>query len=106
MLSPGLSMNANFIPSLASNPQDPTQDPSDDDDFNAVGSEIFATSSPWASWLSVGNPFAPTAIPTLSVQAGGTPALGDPGSMVAVTSGGITINLIFDAAALAAPASF
>src|SRR5947209_11860429 len=30
----------------------------------------------------------------------------DPGSVVAVTSGGITFNLIFDAAAMAAPASF
>src|SRR5260370_9771383 len=29
-----------------------------------------------------------------------------PGSFVAVTSGGITINLLFDAAAMAAPASF
>ena len=83
------------------------QDPSDDDDdFNVIGGEIFATFSPWASWLGDGNPFAPTAIPMLSTQAGGTDALGDPGSMVAVTSGGITINLIFDAAALAAPASF
>jgi serralysin len=31
---------------------------------------------------------------------------GGPGSVVALTSGGITINLIFDAAAMAAPASF
>jgi Cadherin-like/Cadherin domain/RTX calcium-binding nonapeptide repeat (4 copies) len=91
---------------MNADPQDPTQDPSDDDDFNVIGSEIFATSSPWASWLSVGNPFAPTAMPSLSTQAGGSAPLGDPGSMVAVTSGGITINLIFDAAALAAPASF
>ena len=51
-------------------------------------------------------PFAPTAIPSLSTEAGGTVALGDPSSFVPVTSGGITINLIFDAAALAAPASF
>src|SRR4051812_22745655 len=33
-------------------------------------------------------------------------SLTDPGSVVAVTSGGLTINLLFDAAAMAAPASF
>src|SRR6201746_78972 len=79
---------------------------SEDDDFNIVGDEIFASFSPWASWLGDGNPFAPTAIPQLSTEAGGTVPLGDPGSFVPVTSGGITINLIYDAAALAAPASF
>jgi hypothetical protein len=79
---------------------------SEDDDFNIVGNEIFASFSPWASWLGDGNPFAPTAIPSLSIAAGGTAPLGDPGSFVPVTSGGITINLIYDAAALAAPASF
>ncbi len=81
------------------------QDPLDGD-FNVIGGEIFASFSPWASWLGDGNPFAPTAIPSLSTQAGGSAALGDPGSFVAVTSGGITINLIFSAAALAAPAGF
>jgi hypothetical protein len=95
-------MADNFTPGMTSNPQDP----SDDDDFNVVGSEIFASSSPWASWLADGNPFAPTVIPSLSTEAGGTAALGDPSAFVPVTSGGITINLIFDAAALAAPASF
>ena len=89
-------MSANLIP----DPLDPS-----DDDFNVIGGEIFASFSPWASWLGDGNPFAPTAIPSLSAEAGGTVALGDPSSFVAVTSGGITINLIFDAAALAAPAS-
>jgi hypothetical protein len=98
-------MNSNFIPNLVTKPQDAFQD-SSDDDFNVIGGEIFATFSPWASWLSDGNPFAPTALPSLSIQAGGSAALGDPDSMVAVTSGGITINLIFSAAALAAPASF
>jgi hypothetical protein len=86
-------MNGNFTPDQP-------------DDFNVIGGEIFASFSPWASWLGNGNPFAPTAVPTLSTQAGGTDLLGDPSSFVAVTSGGITINLIFDAAALAAPASF
>src|SRR5467141_2790104 len=99
-------MNGNFIPSLLfPNPQDPSQ--GEDEDFNVVGGEIFATFSPWASWLSDGNPFVPTAIPALSAAAGGSAdGLGDPGSTVAVTSGGITINLLYDAAALAAPASF
>ena len=95
-------MNSNFIPTPFPSPQVP----SEDDDFNVVGDEIFATFSPWASWLSDGNPFAPSAIPALATQAGSAATLGDPGSAVAVTSGGITINLIFDAAALAAPASF
>jgi hypothetical protein len=100
-------MNGNFIPSLLfPNPLAPSQ--SDDGDFNVVGGEIFATFSPWASWLSGGNPFAPLALPMLSAAvtgAGSTTAI-DPGSAVAVTSGGITINLLYDAAALAAPASF
>ncbi|MEA2920141.1 MAG: hypothetical protein QOF07_104, partial [Bradyrhizobium sp.] len=91
---------------LLPNPLGPSQ--SDDGDFNVVGGEIFATFSPWASWLSGGNPFAPLALPMLSAAvtgAGSTTAI-DPGSAVAVTSGGITINLLYDAAALAAPASF
>lgn len=37
---------------------------------------------------------------------GSTDASATPGSQVAVTSGGITINLLFDNAAMAAPASF
>src|ERR1700733_1723343 len=85
-------MIGNFIPSLLfPNPQDPSQ--GEDEDFNVIGGEIFASSSPWASWLSVGNPFAPA--PTM-----GLPATVD-GS-----AGGITINLIFDTAAMAAPTSF
>src|SRR6201991_14819 len=83
-----------------------TPDQQDDDDFNVIGGEIFASFSPWASWLGDGNPFAPTAIPSLSTEAGGTASLGDPSAFVPVTSGGITINLIYDAAALAAPSSF
>src|SRR3954449_2244818 len=84
----------------------PNQDAPFEDDFNVVGGEIFATFSPWASWLSNGNPFAPSALPMVATAAGSAATQGDPGSVVAVTSGGITINLIFDAAALAAPASF
>src|SRR4051812_42995984 len=100
-------MNGNFFPSLLfPNPQDPSQ--GEDEDFNAVGGEIFATFSPWASWLNDGNPFAPLAAPMLSaaVAGSGTTTSIDLGSAVAVTSGGITINLLYDAAALAAPASF
>jgi hypothetical protein len=94
-------MPPSFIPSLQDDP---------DDDFNVIGGEIYATFSPWASWMNVGNPFGFTpwvSIPSLAA-AGGTAAGAptDPGSVVAVTSGGITINLVFDAAALAAPASF
>jgi Cadherin-like/Cadherin domain/RTX calcium-binding nonapeptide repeat (4 copies) len=99
-------MNFNSIPSLITGLIPDPQDDSDGD-FNAVGGEIFATSSPWASWLSVGNPFAPA--PTIGLPAvgdGSAGGQGDPGSTVAVTSGGITINLIFDTAAMAAPASF
>jgi hypothetical protein len=100
-------MNGSFIPSLLfPNPQGPSQ--SEDAEFNVVGGEIFATFSPWASWLNDGNPFAPLAMPMLSAAvtgSGSTTAI-DPGSAVAVTSGGITINLLYDAAALAAPASF
>jgi hypothetical protein len=100
-------MNGNFIPSLLfPNSQGPFQ--GDDGDFNVVGGEIFATFSPWASWLNGGNPFAPLAIPMLSAavtDSGSTTSI-DPGSAIAVTSGGITINLLYDAAALAAPASF
>jgi hypothetical protein len=100
-------MNGNFIPSLLfPNPQDPSQ--GEDEDFNVVGGEIFATFSPWASWLYDKNPFAPLAMPMLAAAdtgSGSTTSI-DPGSAVAVTSGGITINLLYDAAALAAPASF
>src|SRR3954469_23650179 len=100
-------MIGNSIPGLLfPNPQNPSQ--GDDGDFNIVGGEIFATFSPWASWLNDGNPFAPLAMPMLSAAVTGSASTTsiDPGSAVAVTSGGITINLLYDAAALAAPASF
>jgi hypothetical protein len=99
-------MNSFLIPSLMT-PQEPSQEPSDEEDFNAVGGEIFATFSPWASWMSSGDPFAPA--PTVSLPAapdGSADGQTDPASVVAVSSGGITINLIFDTAAMAAPASF
>ena len=96
-------MSFNLIPSLLQAPQTP----SGDDDFNVAGGEIFATFSPWASWLSDGSPFAPTPTTLLpAVGDGSAGTQGNPDSTVAVTSGGITINLIFDTAAMAAPASF
>jgi hypothetical protein len=98
-------MIGNAIANLVPNPQDPSAE--EDDDFNVAGNEIFATFSPWASWLSKGDPFAPaptTGLPT--VNDGSGDGQGNPDSVVAVSSGGITINLIFDTAAMAAPASF
>src|SRR4051794_14508083 len=100
-------MNGNFFPSLLfPNPQDPSQ--GEDEDFNAVGGEIFATFSPWASWLNEGNRFVPLAMPMLAAADTGSASTTsiDPNSAVAVTSGGITVNLLYDAAAFAAPASF
>src|SRR4051794_28796446 len=96
-------MNPGFIPPLFSSPEGTAED----DDFNVVGGEIFATYSPWASWLNDGNPFAPTTTKLLAAAADGSAGTpGDPASVVAVTSGGITINVIYDTAAMAAPASF
>src|SRR4051794_27989646 len=80
--------------------------PSEPDDFNVVGDEIFATFSPWASWLSDGNPFAPTPKTWLPAAAGDSATTLTNSNSVAVTSGGITINVIYDTAAMAAPASF
>src|SRR5436305_8684080 len=98
-------MNSNFLPSLLfPDAHDPSH--GEDDDFNVVGSEIFATFSPWASWLNDGNPLAPLAMPGLAAADGSGSTLIDPGSAVAVTSGGLTINVLYDAAALAAPDSF
>jgi serralysin len=51
----------------------------------------------------------PVVVPDEAIEAQAANAQGGPGgpgSVVAVTSGGLTINLIFDAAAMAAPASF
>src|SRR2546429_9196045 len=69
---------------------------SDDSDFSTSGDAIFAS---LALWLGDDSG---------SSQSGGgsTSGQNEPNSGVAVTSGGITINLLFDAAAMAAPASF
>jgi hypothetical protein len=97
-----MTMNFNFTPSLFQVPQTD----SEHDDFNVIGGEIFATFSPWASWLSDGNPFAPAPAILLPATADGSAAQGNVDSTVAVTSGGITINLIYDTAALNAPQGF
>src|SRR6266478_8292155 len=103
----------------------------DDSIFSTFGDEIYASFIP--SVANVGKPgFAavenvgipqvehgggpdsladvPLAIPSISylTSAGAASTAGQsgPGSVTAVTSGGITINLLFDAAAMAAPASF
>ena len=64
-------------------------DPSDDL-FSVSGNAVYASFIPGGSAASG------------SGSTGGT----IPGSVVTVTSGGIIINLLFDAAAMAAPASF
>ena len=94
---------------LITDPQDPSESFSL---LDMAGAEVVAKFSPPAS-LDLGNPLGngPVAIPstaltseavtslTANTQGGGPTAL-------AMTSGGITINLLFDAAAMAAPASF
>src|SRR3954447_24306326 len=42
------------------------------EDFNVIGGEIFATFSPWASWLSDGDPFAPAPTILLPASADGS----------------------------------
>ena len=87
------------------------QDPSNSD-FGTSGGEIFATFAPWVSYDD-GNhlahvpleivPPAPSFSSQTVASSGGQNA---PNSAVAETSGGITFNLLFDAAAMAAPANF
>ena len=75
--------------------------------------QLFISPSPMnpSQAISAGDTPQPTPIvlPDEAVEAQAANAQsgpGGPGSVVALTSGGITINLIFDAAAMAAPASF
>jgi hypothetical protein len=98
-------MNFTFMPALFQKPQPEAEEA----DFNVIGGEIFATFSPWASWLSDGNPFEPaptTLLPVPATADGSAGALAAPDSVVAVTAGGITINLIYDTAAMNAPQAF
>src|SRR5205807_6649090 len=74
-------------------------EPSDDPVFTVVGDHIRATYIPNAANID-GQQYFPAN--------GGTPVpAGTPGSTIAVVAAsGFTINLLFDAAAMAAPASF
>src|SRR5882724_5024444 len=96
-------MRSGFIPDL--------QD-SSDGDFGTFGADIFASFAPWISYNG-GNHFAnaplgilPPALTSASQTVASSGGQSNLDSVVAVTTGGITINLLFDAAAMAAPASF
>src|SRR5713226_1866618 len=85
--------------------------PFDDGIFSTFGDEIYASFIPSAGNQG-GNSVVNTVLglsPTPSFWSQGTSSTSTqtvPNSVVTVTSGGITINLLFDAAAMAAPASF
>src|SRR5947208_13815833 len=70
--------------------------------YHTAGSAIYGSYIPSYSGSPMG--LLP---PSLLYNQGVTPTGGaaTPGSVVSVTSGGITINLLFDAAAMAAPES-
>ena len=86
------------------------EDPSDGF-LNTAGAEIYTNFFPWAG-NSGGEPpanipveiLAPPALTSEAVLS--SSAQSGPTSPLAMTTGGITINLLFDAAAMAAPASF
>src|SRR5216683_4652894 len=85
--------------------------PPDDSIFSTFGDDIYASFIPLAG-NEGGNLVVNTFFglsPTPSFWSQGTSSTSTqtvPNSVVTVTSGGITINLLFDAAAMAAPASF
>jgi Ca2+-binding RTX toxin-like protein len=72
-----------------------------DDFFESAGSHIYSDYAPWMA----GKPGNPSGV-LASANQGTAGTIGAPGSTVAITSGGLTINLLFDTAAMAAPASF
>src|SRR5260370_24618811 len=79
-------------------------DPSDDPIFSVAGDAIYASFIP-----SAGNGGGMQISPTSLFSSTGTTTTATQvvsGSTVAVNSGGITIDLLFDAAAMAAPARF
>src|ERR1700722_18131400 len=95
-----------------------TTDPLDASDgfFSSNGGEFFLNPVPAAA-VGAGSPFqngsvlAPTPISVLPDEAAVAESAqngpGGPGSIVTEASaGGFTVNLLFDAAAMAAPASF
>lgn len=91
---------------VITDPQDPSEG-----FFNAVGPEFWTSFSPLAAPVRGTPPSdARVAIPSspalMSEAVASSSAQGSPGSTVSMTTGGITINLLFDAAAMAAPASF
>src|SRR6202158_4084791 len=87
------------------------QDPADGF-LNTAGAEFYTNFFPPSAGRSGGNPFASApveilATPALTSEAvESSSAQSGPTTLVALTSGGIIINLLFDAAAMAAPASF
>ena len=67
----------------------------------------FSLPAPDSGKPPAGTPVESPSIPALTSEAvASSSAQGSPGSTIAMTAGGITINLLFDAAAMAAPASF
>src|ERR1700712_794472 len=70
-------------------------------EFVVAGDEIYSNFAPWMA----GRPANPTGL-MAAVNQGSTAVASGTGSTVAVTTGGITINLQFDTAAMAAPQSF
>jgi Repeat of unknown function (DUF5648) len=75
-------------------------DSTDYGNFDVIGDEIYASFLPSTSVLKLEGS---QLLASQGVTAAGQNA---PDSVVAMTSGGMTINLLFDAAATAAPASF
>ena len=80
--------------------------PTDTDSGDVPAS--FLTESATFQFAHLATP-SPVVVPDEAIEAQAASAQsgpGGPGSVVAVTSGGLTINLVLDAAAMAAPASF
>jgi Ca2+-binding RTX toxin-like protein len=78
----------------------------EEDFFDNAGATIYANFAPWMAGRA-GNPSGMLPI-AFAANQGTAPTAGSnlAGSTVSVTTGGITINLLFDAAAMAAPANF
>jgi hypothetical protein len=106
-------MKSRFI----SDPQDPSGDGVLNTAGDGVNTNFFHASFFSATGPADGSPsastspvFLPPLTPIAPVEAVQAQTAqngpGGPGSVVAETSGGITFNLVFDAAAMAAPASF
>src|SRR3984893_14869230 len=80
--------------------------------LNTAGAEFYTNFLPPSIGTGGGNPLASAPVEILATPAlageavVSSSAQSGPTSPVALTSGGITINLLFDAAAMAAPASF